>query len=212
MPDPLLIYERAYRIALTTLIPCIGRKFILKDRYLIKTKYNSELRRTAGLRTVVAGMKSVLPLNYHKFRCDLDSSRLNRRPNNNHQFLQFPIIIFPILILGSIAGAPSWFYKRMSAFIKNLKRSDSLWISENLTVRQTLFASFYHARVGHTEEVLIRFTSLIDPRYVNPRLAPGVYPFVSNVAFPIRYPTESQPDHVCLCNVVLTSAPHDRTF
>lgn len=71
----------------------------------------------------------------------------------------------------------------------------------NLTVRQALFAYFYHTRVGDTE-VLARFTSLIDPRYVNPTARTArVYPSVSNVAFRIRSPTTNRPEHVCLCKV-----------
>lgn len=39
------------------------------------SKCDAKLRGFQGILEWVAGMKSVLPLNYHKFRCDLDSSR-----------------------------------------------------------------------------------------------------------------------------------------
>lgn len=53
--------------------------------------------------------------------------------------------------------------------------------------------------------MLTRFTSLIDPRHVNPQLAP----VFTRIEHRISNSTKNQPDHVCLCNVVLTSAPCD---
>lgn len=73
----------------------------------------------------------------------------------------------------------------------------------NLTVRQALFASFYHTWIRHTE-VLTRFTSPIDPRYVNPRACTAcVY---SSISLHFKFDPDREPDHVCLCNVVPTSA------
>lgn len=55
----------------------------------------------------------------------------------------------------------------MSAFIKNLKRSDSLWISGKLNGPRPngpLFASFYHAWVDHTEKCshVLLVSSILD--------------------------------------------------
>lgn len=78
----------------------------------------------------------------------------------------------------------------------------------NLTVRQTLFASFYHTRVGHTE-VLTRFTSPIDPRYVKHSGLCSVFthPYrTSHFQFGIRQGTNP------ITYVYATSAHRDRTF
>lgn len=92
----------------------------------------------------------MLPFSYHKYKCDLDSSRLNSRPNNNHHFFSISDHHISNFNLRLRRRVPSSFYKREFSLIENLKKIGFIMNQWKLTVRQTLFASSYHTRGAHT--------------------------------------------------------------
>lgn len=83
-------------------------------------------------------------------------------------------------------------------------------MNQNLTVRQTLFTSFYHHALysnrshlrvlTHTFQQFYRSSQYVDSRA--PCLSIRIESRISN-----SVSTENRPDRVCLCNEALTSAP-----